>query len=197
MTFILSLSSAVVGLWVLLNFTPCNTGKNSFFDCSILNYFKNLSRYVLIENLSSVLIYLYRSWCSICKKLHRGLSLKNSFQTLLYALQNNSTLFLINNMSYTYTYQKCCSAPTHFLVNTDFTASLYKTICFNQLIKAYIPTPRYLHQSIDGSLELAHFVNTFRIDKISWLHHIQLFFNNSIKECSFVYPFSRFHKMRQ
>src|SRR3954462_12879590 len=50
-----------------------------------------------------------------------------------------------------------CSAPTHFLVNTGFTASLYKTICFDQLIKAYIPTPRCLHQSIDGSLELAHF----------------------------------------
>ena len=27
----------------------CNTGKNSFFDCSILNYFKILLRYVLIE----------------------------------------------------------------------------------------------------------------------------------------------------
>ena len=32
------------------------------------------------KNLSSVLIYLYRSWCSICKHLHRGLSLKNFFQ---------------------------------------------------------------------------------------------------------------------
>ena len=122
---------------------------------------------------------------------------KNSFQTLLYALQNNSTLFPINNMSFTYTYQKCCSAPTHFLVNTGFTASLYKTMCFDQLIKAYIPTPRCLHQSIDGSLELAHFVSTFRIDNTFWLHHIQLFSNESIQECSFVYPFSRFHKMRQ
>ena len=101
----------------------------------------------------------------MCKQLHRGLSLKNSFQTLLYALQNNSTLFPINNMSFTYTYQKFCSAPTHFLVNTGFFKSLYKTICFDQLIKAYIPTPRCLHQSIDGSLELAHFVSIFRIDK--------------------------------
>ena len=73
MTFILFLSFAMVGLWVLLSFTPCNTGKNSFFDCSILNYFKILSRYVLIKNLSSVLIYLYRSWFSICKQLHQGL----------------------------------------------------------------------------------------------------------------------------
>ena len=40
-------------------------------------------------------------------------------------------------------------------------------------------------QSIDGSLELAHFVSTFRIDKTFWLHHIQLFFKKSIKECSF------------
>ena len=40
-----------------------------------------------LKNLSSVLIYLYRSWSSICKQLHRSLSLKNSFQTLLYAFQ--------------------------------------------------------------------------------------------------------------
>ena len=102
-----------------------------------------------LKNLSSALIYLYRSRCSICKQLHRGLSLKNSFQTLLYAFQKNSTSFLINNMSLTYTYQKGCSAPTQFLVTTGFTASLYKTISFDQLIKAYIPPLRCLHQSID------------------------------------------------
>ena len=198
MTFILFLFSAVVGFWVLLNFTPCNTGKNSFFDCSILNYFKIFVKVCTYwKNLSSVLIYLYRSWYLICKQLHRGLSLKNSFQILLYALQNDSTLFPINNMSLTYTYQKCCSAPTHFLVNTGFIARLYKTISFDQLIKAYIPTLRYLHQSIDGSLELAYFGSTFRIDKTFWLHHIQLFFNKSFKECSFVYPFAIFYKMRQ
>ena len=112
-------------------------------------------------------------------------------------LPENSTLFLINNMSITYNYLKGCCAPTHFLVNTGFIASLYKTICFDQLIKAYMPTPRCLHQSIDGSLELAYFVSTFRIDKTFWLYHIQLFFNKSIKECSFVYPFTGFHKMRQ
>ena len=49
MTFILFLFSVVVEFWVLLNFIPCNTSKNSFFDYSILNYFKILSRYVLIE----------------------------------------------------------------------------------------------------------------------------------------------------
>ena len=32
-----------------------------------------------LKNISSVLIYPYRSWCSICKQLHLGLSLKNSF----------------------------------------------------------------------------------------------------------------------
>ena len=153
MTFILFLSSAVVGFWVLLNFTPCNTGKNSFFDCSILNYFKILSRYVLIEKTYqaswSISIDLDAQYVSSFTEVF---ILKNSFQTLLYALQNNSTLFPINNMSFTYTYQKCCIAPTHFLVNTGFTASLYKTICFDQLIKEYIPTPRCLHQSIDGLL---------------------------------------------
>ena len=97
----------------------------------------------------------------------------------------NSTLFPINNMLFTYTYQKCCSAPTHFLVNTGFTVSLYKTICFDQLIKVYIPTPRCLHQSIDGSLELAHFVSTFRIDKTFWLHHIQLFLTKTGKKTCF------------
>ena len=187
----------MVGFWVLLNFTPCNTGKNSFFGCSILNYFKILSRYVLIEKTYqaswSISIDLDAQYVSSFTEV----PLKNSFQTLLYALQNNSTLFPINNMSFTYTYQECCSAPTHFLVNTGFTASLYKTICFDQLIKAYIPTLRCLHQSIDGLLELAYFVSTFRINKTFWLHHIQLFFNKSIKECSFVYPFARFHKMRQ
>ena len=73
-------------------------------------------------------------------------------------------------------------------------ASRSWNICFDQLIKAYIPTLRCLHQSIDGSLELAHFVSTFRIDKTFWLFHMQLFFNKSIKECNFVYPFARFHK---
>ena len=110
---------------------------------------------------------------------------EKSFQTFLHSLQNNSTLSPINNMSFTYTYQKGCSAPTHFLGNTGFTASLYKTICFDQLIKAYIPTPRCLHQSKNGPLEPAHFGSTFRIEKTFWLHHIQLFFKKSIKECSF------------
>ena len=198
MTFILFLSSAMVGFLSLTQFHTLQHRQELFLWLFHFELLQNLVKVCTHwKNLSSVLIYLYRSWCSICKQLHRGLSLKNSFQTLLYALQNNSTLFPINNMSFTYTYQKCCSAPTHFLVNTGFTASLYKTICFDQLIKAYIPTPRCLHQSINRSLELAYFVSTFRIDKTFWLHHIQLFFNKSIKECSFVYPFARFHKMRQ
>ena len=85
-----------------------------------LFYFELFQNFIKVcthwKILSSVLIYQYRTWCSMCKQVHRGLSLKNSFQTLLYALQNNSTLFLINNMSFTNTYQKGCSAPTHFLV---------------------------------------------------------------------------------
>ena len=196
MTFILFLSSAVVGFWVLLNFTPCNTGKNSFFDCSILNYFKILSRYVLIEKTYqaswSISIDLDAQYVSSFTEVFLWKTpFKHSF------MLENSTLFPINNMSFTYTYQKCCSAPTHFLVNIGFTVSLYKTICFDHLIKAYIPTPRCLHEAINGSLEHAHFVRTFGIDKTFWLHHIQLFFNKSIKECSFVYPFAIFHKMRQ
>src|SRR6187401_1607042 len=135
--------------------------------------------------LSSVLIYLYRSRCPICKQLHQGISLKKLLSNTPLCFPEYSTLFLINNMSFTYTYQKCCSAPTHFLVNTGFTASLYKSICFDQLIKAYIPTPRCLHQSIDGSLELAHLLAPLGSTKTFWLHHIQLFFEISIEECSF------------
>ena len=71
-------------------------------------------------------------------------------------LSRNSTSFPINNMSSTYTYQKCCSAPTHFLVNTSFLRTLYKPKNFDHLIKAYVPTPRCLLQSIEGSLEFAY-----------------------------------------
>ena len=59
-------------------------------------------------------------------------------------------------------------------------ASQSWNICFDHTIKAYIPNPRYLHQPINGLLELAHFVSTFWIDKTFWLHHIQLFFEISI-----------------
>ena len=132
----------------------------------------------------SILIYLYRSLCLICKQLHRGLSLKNSYQVSFYAIKK---FYIISNQQYAIhiLYQKCYRAPTHFLVNTGFTESLYKTKCFDHTIKAFIPTPRGLHQFINGSLELAHFVSTFRINKTFWLHRIQLFFKISIKECSF------------
>ena len=50
---------------------------------------------------------------------------KNSFKHSL-CFPENSTSFPIKNMSFTYTYQKCYSAPTHFHVNTRFIASLYK-----------------------------------------------------------------------
>ena len=65
--------------------------------------------------LSSVLIYLYRSWCPICKQLHQGLSLKKLLSNTPLCFPENSTSFPIDNMSFTYTYQKGCSAPTHFL----------------------------------------------------------------------------------
>ena len=96
-------------------------------------------------------------------------------------------------MSSTYNIRNATELPLTFL-NTGFTESLYKTICFDHLIKAYIPTPRCLHQSIDGSLELAHFGSTFRIEKTFWLNHIQLFFNKSIKEYSFDIPLPDFIK---
>ena len=146
MTFILFLSSAVVGLWVLLNFIPCNTAKNSFFDCSIFELLQNIVKVCTHwKNLSSVLIYLYRSWCSICKQLHRGLSLKKTPFKHSFMLCRIILHHLRSTICHTYTYQKCCSAPTHLFVNTGFTASLYNTIFFDHTIKAFIPTPRGLH----------------------------------------------------
>ena len=153
MTFILFLFSVVVGIWVLLNFTPLQHRQELFlwlFHFELLqNLVKVCTNWKSYQASWSISIDLDAQYVSTEVFL-----LKNSFQTLLYAFQKNSTSFLINNMSLTYTYQKGCSAPTRFLVNTGFTASLYKTICFDQLIKAYIPIPRCLHQSIDGSLEL-------------------------------------------
>src|SRR3989337_2368994 len=137
-----------------------------------------------VKVLSGVLIYLYRTCCPICKQLYPGLPLKNSFQTTLYSFQK---FYIISNQQYVIHiyYQKCYRAPTHFLVNTSFSVSLYKTKSFDHLIKANIPTLRCLHQSIDGSLELAYFVSILRIDKTFWLHHIQLFLKKPVKECRF------------
>ena len=95
----------------------------------------------------------------------------------------NSTSFPVNNMSFTYTYQKGCSAPTHFLVNTGFSKSLYKTIFFYHTIKVYIPTPRCLHQSIDGSWSLHTLLASLGLTKPSGC--IIYNSNKSIKECSF------------
>ena len=65
----------------------CNTGKNSFFDCSILNYFKILTRYVLIEKTYqaswSISIDFDAQYVSSFTEVFLW---KNSFQTLLYAL---------------------------------------------------------------------------------------------------------------
>src|SRR5215216_1345092 len=116
---------------------------------------------------------------------------KTFIQVSFYAIQK---FYIISNQQYVIhiQYQKCYRAPTHFLVNTGFSKSLYKTICFDHTIKMFIPTPRGLHQSINGSLELAHFVSSLWIEKTFWLQHIQLFFQKSIQECSFDIHFPNF-----
>ena len=166
MTFILFLFSVVVGIWVLLNFIPLQHRQELFlwlFHFELLqNLVKVCTHWKSYQVSWSISIDLDAQYVSSFTEVFL---LKNSFQILLYDFQKNSTSFLINNMSFTYTYQKCYRVPTHFLVNTGFSKSLYKTICFDPLIKVYIPTPRCLHQSIDGLLELAHFVSIFRIDK--------------------------------
>ena len=57
-------------------------------------------------------------------------------------LSRNSTSFLINNMSTTYTHRKFYSAPTHFFGNTSFSKTLYKPKIFDH------------HQSIHSNSEM-------------------------------------------
>src|SRR3954463_1354917 len=87
-----------------------------------------------------------------------------------------STLLKVGNLT---------RAPTHFLVNTSFSISLYKTKAFDYLIKMLIPTSGCLLQSIYGPLKFAYLVSIFRIHKTFGLHHIQLFINVSIEERRF------------
>ena len=68
-----------------------------------------------LKILSSVLIYLYRSWCSICKQLHRGLSLKNLLFKYPFMLSRISISFPINNMSSTYNIRNATELPLTFL----------------------------------------------------------------------------------
>ena len=128
-----------------------------------------------VKVLSSVLIYLYRSWCPIYKQLHRGLSLKNSYSSILLCYPEILYHFQ-STICHPHIILETLQSPTHFLVNTGFSKSLYKTICFDHIIKPFIPTPRGLHQSINGLLELTRFVSILWIDKTFGLHHIQLFF---------------------
>ena len=118
------------------------------------------------------------------RKLQRGLSLKNSYSCI--PLCCPEILYHFQSViCHPHIISEMLQSSPHFLVNTGFSKILYKSICFDHTIKVYIPTPRGLHQSINGSLELAHLVSTFWIDKTFWLHHIQLFFKISIKACSF------------
>src|SRR3990170_154275 len=119
-----------------------------------------------VKVLSGILIYLYRSCCPICKQLYPGLPLKNSIQTTLYAFQK---FYIISDQQYVIHIHlsKCCSAPTHFLANTSFLQTLYKPKCFDHLIKAYVPTPRCLLQSIEGPLEFAYLLASLRSTKPS------------------------------
>ena len=127
------------GFESLLNFTPLQHRQELFLWLFHFELFQNLDKvctyWKTYQASWSISIDLDAQYVSSFAEVFL---LKNSFQILLYAFQKNCTSFLINNMLLTYIYQKGGSAPTHFIVNTGFTASLYKTIC--------------LHQSIDGSL---------------------------------------------
>ena len=96
-------------------------------------------------------------------------------------LSRNSTSFLINNMSTTYTHQKFYSAPTPLEIQVSHKL-LYKPKIFDHLIKAYIPTPRCLLQSLKGSLELAYLLASLGSTKLFWLYCIQPFLTKTSKE---------------
>ena len=132
----------------------------------------------------SVLIYLYRSLCLICKQLPRGLSLKNSCSSILLCYPEIIYNFQ-STICHPHIILEMLQSSHSLSCKYRFLQSLYKTKCFDHTIKAFIPTPRGLHQSINGSLELAHFVSTFRIDKTFWLHHIQIFIRNPFRNAVF------------
>src|SRR6266496_6717073 len=120
----------------------------------------------------------------MCKQLHRGLSLKNSYSSIL--LCYPETLYYFQSIiCHPHIILEMLQSSHSLSCKYSFSKSLYKTICFDHTIKTFIPTRRGLHQSINGSLEFAHFVSTLWIDRTLWLHHIQLFFQKSIQECSF------------
>ena len=77
----------------------CNIGKIFFLWLFYFELLQNLDKVCTYwKNLSSILIYLNRSWCSICKQLHRGLSLKNFLFKYPFMLSRNSISFPINNV---------------------------------------------------------------------------------------------------
>jgi hypothetical protein len=80
----------VVEFWVLLNFTPCTTVKNSFFDWSILNFLQTCQGMCFVKVLWGVSIYLYRFWCQTCKQPLPMSSRLTPFHT------KNSFLWLIH-----------------------------------------------------------------------------------------------------
>ena len=146
MTFILFLFSAVVRFWVFTQLYTLQHRQELFlwlFHFELLqNLVKVCTDWKTYQASWSISIDLDAQYVSSFTEVFLW---KTPFKHSFMLCRINLHLSLINNMSYTYTYQKCCSAPTHFLVNTGFTKSLYKTIWFDQLIKAYIPTPRCLH----------------------------------------------------
>ena len=82
-------------------------------------------------------------------------------------LSKSSITFPINNMSSTYNMRNATELPLTFLVNAGFSISLHKPKRFDHIIKVNVPTPRCLHQPIDGALELAYLVTQARTP--SWI----------------------------
>ena len=99
-------------------------------------------------------------------------------------LSRYSKSFLIINMSTTYTHQNSIVLPL-----TSLEIQVSHKLCTNPksliIIKAYIPTPRCLLQSLEGLLELCILISIFQINKTFRLYHIQPFLKKTIKETMF------------
>src|SRR5215216_343723 len=77
-------------------------------------------------------------------QLHRGLSLKNSYSSILLCYPEILYHFQ-STICHPHIILEMLQTPTHFLVNTGFFKILSKTIYFDHTIKTFIPTPRCLH----------------------------------------------------
>ena len=159
MTFIHSISSAVVEIWVLLNFTPCTYSQELLLW---LIHFELLQKtcqgMYFVKVLWGVSIYLYRFWCLTCKQpLPRFSSLTplHTRQELVFLTDPFWTLFKISS--------SCVKVLSSVMIY------LYRSWCL--ICKQLLPR--------SSSLTPLH----TRQELLLWLIHFELL-QNLIKVCA-------------